>query len=206
MPYFDELPFHDRPDLSPYLIHFTKNSKRADGYTAFGNLCNILETGRIWGSNTSKGFIKGPNKAVCFMDVPFMSLKYIFTEDNTKRDRPRYEPYGVLVSKQYAYSNGARPVLYLSDRETTRLGIPDEELWRVVKLYADSDGNWICWLQEREWRKKGRFYLPSKSIAALVKTTKEAQKLTGIIESENYKCKPTSVIPLGVVCQGLTLM
>ena len=206
MPKFDELPFNERPDLSPYLFHFTKNSEEADGYSAFDNLCNILEFREIWGSDTSKGFIKGPNEAVCFMDIPFMSLKYVFTEDNTRHDRPRYEPYGVLVSKTFAYNKGARPVLYLSDSEISRMGIPTSELWRVVKLYADSKGNWISWLHEREWRKKSNFKLPSNSIAALVKTTVEARKLAKIIESKSYKCKPRSIIPLSIVCQGLTLM
>ena len=92
MPKFDELPFRDRPDLSPYLIHFTKNSESEDRYTAFDNLCSILQTGEVWGSDSSKGFVKGPNEASCFMDVPFMSLKHVFTKDNVKRDRPRYEP------------------------------------------------------------------------------------------------------------------
>lgn len=128
MPTFDELPFRDRPDLTPFLIHFTKNSESEDGYTAFDNLCHILETGEVWGSASSKGFVKGPNPASCFMDVPFMSLKYVFTKDNVRRDRPRYEPYGVLVGKRYAYRMGARPVLYLSDSETERLHIPTSEL------------------------------------------------------------------------------
>ncbi len=206
MPKFDELPFTDRPDLSPFLLHFTKNTESENDYTAFDNLCNILEKGEIWGSDSNKGFIKGPNTASCFMDVPFMSLKYVFTEDNTKHDRPRYEPYGILVTKKYAYSKGARPVLYLSNNETSRLKIPPNELWRVVKLDVHADGNWISWLHEREWRKKGDFSLPSISIAALVKTSREAKKLSKLIESKKYKCKPRSVIPLGIICQGLTLM
>lgn len=203
MPQFDELPFRDRPDLSPYLLHFTKNTEGKDSYTAFDNLCNILETGKIWGS---KGFIRGPNKASCFIDVPFMSLKYVFTKDNTKHDRPRYEPYGILVGKRFAYRKGARPVLYLSNEETRRLKIPREEWWRVVKLYVDNSGNWISWLHEREWRKKGDVSLPNEAIPALVKTTKEAKQLSKLIEKKEYKCKPCSVIPLEIVCQGLTLM
>jgi len=141
------------------------------------------------------------------MDVPFMSLKHVFTKDNTKRDRPRYEPYGIMVKKNLAYPKGARPVLNLSDEEIARLNIPQNELWRVVKLDVDKSGNWISWLHEREWRKKGNFPLPSNTaIAALVKTPKEVKELSKFIENKKCKCKPYTVIPLRVVCQGLTLM
>jgi hypothetical protein len=75
LPQFDNLPFNSRPDLTPYIIHLTKNTKAQDKYSAMNNLVSILRTGEIWGSNSSKGFIKGPNKATCFMDVPFQALK-----------------------------------------------------------------------------------------------------------------------------------
>lgn len=203
MPTFDELPFKERPDLSPYLIHLTKNSKSDDGYTAFENLCSILETGEIRGSD---GFVRGPHKASCFMDVPFMSLKYVFTKDNVRPARPRYEPYGVLVTKTTAYKRGARPVLYLSDEEIASLRIPRSELWRVVKHEVDLKGNWISWLHEREWRSKGNFRVPSNMYAALVNTVDEAKKLTQLIKNKKYKSRPRSVIPLAIVCQGLTFM
>ena len=75
-PAFEDLPFYERPDLTPYLIHLTKNTKRKDDYSTFDNLINILKKGEIWGSSSKSGFIKGPNRATCFMDVPFVSLKY----------------------------------------------------------------------------------------------------------------------------------
>ena len=40
---FEELPFDDRPDLSRFLIHLTKNTIREDEYSAFDNLVNILK-------------------------------------------------------------------------------------------------------------------------------------------------------------------
>lgn len=66
----DRLPFSERPDLSPYLIHLTRGTEDEDGYSALENLLSILEYGRIWGSNTQSGFIIGRRKAACFMDVP----------------------------------------------------------------------------------------------------------------------------------------
>ena len=74
LPQLDDLPFNARPDLTPYFIHLTKNTRVDDEFSALANLKSILKAGEIWGSNTSKGFIKGPNTAVCFMDVPFQAL------------------------------------------------------------------------------------------------------------------------------------
>jgi hypothetical protein len=66
-----KLPFVERPDLTPYLIHLTKNWKR----TAFLNLVSILKDGKIHGSETFPGRIAGVRQtATCFMDVPLFSL------------------------------------------------------------------------------------------------------------------------------------
>ena len=203
LPQFDELPFNARPDLTPYLIHLTKNTKK-DKYSGFDNLVSILQTGEIWGSDSSQGFIKGPNRAACFMDIPFQALKHVLTPENADPQSPRYEPYGVVITKMFAYTHGCRPVLYLSDEETKRLRIPADELWRVVRFDVSKKG-WICWLHEREWRCKGSFDLPSKIQAVLVKNTNDAKHLADRIakEAKSFKCLPKSIIPLTVVSQGL---
>ncbi|WP_238900631.1 hypothetical protein [Clostridium sp. YIM B02500] len=71
---FEDLQFEERLDLSPYLIHLTRNTKKVDNYSALNNLVSILQLGCIWGS-VNEGYIKGCNKASCFMDAPFPSLK-----------------------------------------------------------------------------------------------------------------------------------
>ncbi len=204
MPTFQELPFNSRPDLTPYLLHMTKNTKADDEYSAYDNLVSILQVGRIWGSDSRKGFIRGPNKAACFMDVPFASLKYVLTPENAEPEHPRYEAYGIAVTKSYGYRNGCRPVLYLSNEEIEKIDMPPDELWRVVRFEARNN-RWISWLHEREWRCKGHFELPADVHAVLVKNTRDAKRLRKRIEDEPraFKCKPLSIIPLSVVCQGL---
>ena len=204
LPAFDDLPFNARPDLTPYLLHLTKNTKSEDEYSAYDNLVSILRTGEVWGSTPRRGMIKGRHKAACFMDVPFASLKYVLTPENADPQAPRYEPYGVAVTKRYAYGQGCRPVLYLSDTETTALEVPPAELWRVVRFEVSKRG-WISWLHEREWRCKGSFKLPKTVQAVVVRTTHEAQRLTDEIAKDRvkFKCRPKAVIPLTVVCQGL---
>jgi hypothetical protein len=204
LPAFDDLPFNARPDLTPYLLHLTKNTKAADQYSAYDNLVSILKNGEVWGSDPKQGMIKGGHKAACFMDVPFASLKYVLTAENTDPKDPRYEPYGIAVTKQYAYNHGCRPVLYLSNQEIAALKIPKPELWRVVRFEVSKRG-WISWLHEREWRSKGSFKLPKSIQAAFVRNTEQAKRLTGELadEPDQFKCVPRSVIPLTVLCQGL---
>lgn len=202
LPDFDDLPFNERPDLTPYIIHLTKNSKQKDKQSAFENLVSILKTGRIKGTKIS-GKIKGPNPATCFMDVPFAALKYVLNPRDTNPEKPRYEPYGIVLTKRYAQKHRCRPVLYLSDAEVAKLRIPKAELWRVVRFEVSKKG-WISWLHEREWRCKGDFAMPSPFPGVLVKTSKEADKLTRMIHDnpQDFKAKPRSVIPLQVMCQG----
>lgn len=208
---YDDLPFCERPDLTPYLIHLTKNTKADDEYSAYDNLLNILKTGEIWGSDNS-GFIKGRgNTATCFMDIPFSSLKYILNEENSSPSHPRYEPYGIFVEKNYAYKEGVRPVLYLSDEEVVDLKLPNRELWRVVKLEVHNR-DWVSWVHEREWRCKGNFQLPHKKnhtsffkLGVLVKTYQDALKLQKEMKScpNKFRVEISSILPLDIICQGL---
>ena len=205
MPDFEELPFFQRPDLTPYLIHLTRNTKTENGRSAFKNLVKILQTGRIRGSENKKGkgYIKGPNRAACFMDVPFYALKYVLNAQDSDPDDPRYEAFGIFVIKKNAYKKGCRPVLYLSNKELKNLGIPKNEWWRVVRLEADGE-SWISWLHEREWRAKGDYPLSPKP-GVLVKNSNYAEKLRKLLddEPEKFKVRPRTVIPLTIVCQGL---
>lgn len=210
---YNELPFRDRPDLTPYLIHLTKNTEKDDEYSAYDNLISILKTGKIWGSN-NRGFVKGKgNTATCFMDIPFSSLKYVLNEENSSPSHPRYEPYGIFVEKNFAYKEGVRPVLYLSDQEVINLNIPNQELWRVVKLEVHNR-DWVSWVHEREWRCKGNFQLPCKKdskrirpfkLGVLVKTYKDVLKLQKEMNEhpDDFNIEISTILPLDIICQGL---
>jgi hypothetical protein len=203
----NDLPFFERPDLSPYLVHLTRSSNEQNGSSAFENLVSILSDGKIEGSTTKKGFIKGNNPATCFMDIPLSSLKYVLNESNTDPANPRYEPYGIVVTKKTAYKKGCRPVIYLSNSEMNQLGIDEDEKWRIVRL-ENVDGVGINWIHEREWRCKGSFDVPESPIAVLVKDSDEATRLQKIISKNKRQLTsiPKSIIPLSILCQGLPYM
>lgn len=195
------LVYLERPDLSPFLVHLTKATDRNTG---FDNLLSILKDGSLKGSTSSKGFIKGGIPAVCFMDVPLGALKYVLDKANTNPNFPRYGPYGIVVSKAFAHKRGARPALYLSDKEVVDLKVPPSELWRVVRFEGVSTTS-KGWLHEREWRAKQSFQLPSKPLAVLVKSSREARKLEKAIteSTSGFNSVPKSILPLIIVCQGL---
>lgn len=202
----NNLPFFERPDLSPFLVHLTRRSQKPNKKSAFKNLISILKSGQI-NSSGPDGFIKGYKRATCFMDTPLSSLKYVLNERDTQLDNPRYEPYCVVITKKLSFKKGCRPVMYLSPNEEKKIGISKHELWRVVKL-SDVDGFGVNWIHEREWRCEGSFELPKGPIAALVKSPKEAKKLRKMIEKNpsEFCTKPQSIIPLSVLCQGLPYM
>ena len=194
-----ELPHNERPDLTPFLIHLTRKTKEGSG---LDNLESILREGCIRG--TKRCFVSQTQEAACFMDVPFMALKYVCGQNNITR----YEPYGAVISKIWAYRNrDARPVLYLSTEEVEILRIPEDQRWRVVTLESSENSQqWESnWLHEREWRAPGDFGLPDTIRAVLVKTTSEAVELQERISQnrEDFRCIPKSIIPLNVMCQGL---
>ena len=185
-------PYWVRPDLAPFLIHLTKE---IEGRSARDNLIRILKEGRIRGTDA---YIQGSRKAASFMDVPFIALKNICTEEN----RRRYEPYGIVVSKSSAYRLGVRPVLYLSNEERNRLAIPDEELWRVVRF----EGRFgrVDWLHEREWRCAEGFQLP-RGFGVLVNTVQDVHVLERelVRRRNDFTSVPAIIMPLSLVCQGL---
>jgi hypothetical protein len=43
--------------------------------------------------------IMGHHRVARFMDVPFASLKFVLTPDNTDRQKLRYEPYDLPASR-----------------------------------------------------------------------------------------------------------
>ena len=89
----------NRPDLSNYLAHFTKDGKD-DTNTAFNNLVSILKGKKIFAS-----LMPWTNSlAVCFTECPWTSLI-----DHARR----YSPYGVGFDKGRVFAAGGAPAYYV---------------------------------------------------------------------------------------------
>lgn len=130
-----------RQDISPYLVHFTSGASYEE---AFVRLCKILTDRKLIAGSQ---YIKGKYCCVCFSEAPPSSLGDGLVNESSYS---RYSPFGILVSKQWLYSLGGRPVIYESDQEYDQL--PESHRWRHVlfelrERFGQTDFTW-----EREWR------------------------------------------------------
>src|SRR5258708_7353539 len=123
------------------LTHFTRAGKTS---SALDNLVTILRDGVIRGSTR---MVREGRAVVCLFDVPIGDLRVVLD----RRNRRRYEPFGIAIEKRYAFRAGARPVIYMPWREAESLLAPGER-WRVVALELELDAP-VDWSYERESRR-----------------------------------------------------
>jgi len=147
------------------LTHFTRAGKTS---SALDNLVTILREGVIRGSTR---MVREGRAVVCLFDVPIRDLRVLLD----RRNRRRYEPFGIAIEKRYAFRAGARPVIYMPWREAENLLAPGER-WRVVALELERDAP-IDWSYEREWRLAGDLALPVGRAVALVENWRDADEI-----------------------------
>jgi hypothetical protein len=170
-----------RRDLGHLLFHFAHtpeapvNFTRGDVQYGFGQsagsiLQKILMEGCLLG--TSK-WIRGGYRCVCFTEAPIGELAALFSLARiaaNEGQRPRYEPYGVAVPKEWLFDRGGRPVVYQPDSEFELL--PEDLRYRHVR-YEPNRGIDHTW--EREWRiKADKLILDPDHALVVVPTRDEA--------------------------------
>ena len=152
-----------RRDIGGLLFHFTRTPPHPVefelewggvnlGRSAGAVLTKILSEGRLCGtSEWSNG-----EDCVCFTESPIQELNAVFSLANlaaTEAERPRYEPYGIAVTKEWLFCQGGRPVIY--DDPGSLADLPERIKYRFVP-YDPGEGLDYTW--EREWR------VPTKSL------------------------------------------
>ena len=174
-----------RRDMGRLLFHFTRAPSEG-GYldikhewgvstmtaSAGGVLRKILYEGRLLGTST---WTYGRN-TVCFTEAPIQEFNYIFSlveMASSKKERPRYEPYGIAVSKAWLFERGGRPVIY--DHPDAFDQYRTAQQYRFVP-YDPPNGVDYTW--EREWRIQGdSLELDPKQTLVVVPTSEEAFEL-----------------------------
>ena len=153
------------PPAVAMLTHFTR-AARTD--SALDNLVTILREGAVRGSTR---MVRGGQPVVCLFDVALSDLRILLS----RRNRRRYQPFGIAIDKRYAFRMGARPVIYIPWREAERLLAPGER-WRVVALDLERHPP-VDWSFEREWRIAGDLALPAGRAVALVESWRAADEI-----------------------------
>ncbi len=163
------------------LAHFTRASSRA---SALDNLLTILNDRLIRGSAR---MVRGGARVVCLFDSPLVELSAVLTRNN----RRRYEPFGIAVDKRYAFTQGARPVIYMPFGEASAI-LGNEEMWRVVSIDMTRNPP-VDWTHEREWRVRGDLALQADRCVVLVESWRDGEEIY-----DRFAGKPpcAGVIPL----------
>jgi hypothetical protein len=157
-----------RHGISDKLVHLTKGTgmdAKEHRTEAFKTLYKILKTGTLIGG---AGFIKGSHKCVCFSEAPIGALSQILSSKDSSVFK--YQPYGVLVSKDWLYAKGGRPAIYGPDADYAKL--PDDMQYRHVRFElacsSPVDHTW-----EREWRIRTNNLLITPSDVTVVVPTRD---------------------------------
>jgi len=143
-----------RRDIGNLLFHFTRSVSVGDNFveqkkpaSAGDVLATILRERKLRGSSA---YIKGGHKCICFTEAPISEAAALFQLAKIAADsseRPKYEPYGIAVTKEWLFARGGRHAIYQSDSEYAKL---DRGMQYRHVRYEPGAGIDYTW--EREWR------------------------------------------------------
>jgi hypothetical protein len=193
-----------RRDFGNLLFHFTRapeerfvevdfddGGKMGMPGSAGAVLRKILYEGRLKGTS---GWTYGHN-CVCFTEAPIQEFNSIFSLVEiaaSEMERPRYEPYGIAVSKTWLFARGGRPVIY--DHPDTFSLFSKDQQYRFVP-YNPVEGIDFTW--EREWRIKIDYLkLNPNETLVVVPTSEEAFEL--VYEFADPEADWDDNVPIGV--------
>ena len=171
-----------RRDMSDMLFHFTRapdTNRTENGLmrvgsvyctaSAAGVLKKILTESCLVGTGTWTAGVA----CVCFTEAPIQEFAAIFSLVQiaaSLAQRPRYEPYGIAVTKEWFFRQGGRPVIY--ERPSEFSSFSESQQYRLVP-YDPEVGTDFTW--EREWRiRTDHLRLDPMNTLVVVPTANEA--------------------------------
>ena len=154
-----------RDDLSTKLIHLTRGDNLEN---TVRNFIKILKEKKLIGSTKD---IRGGYKCICFTEAPVSKLALVLSMASDMR----YAPLGVIIDKNWLYSQGGRPVIYQSNDEYEYL--PEAIRYRHVRFEPTRE---IDYSWEREWRVKvDELPLDPTTTTFIIPTRKWYEKIMG---------------------------
>lgn len=173
-----------RPDISPYVIHFTKGVGQE---SAVDVLRRIILGRRILGGD---GHVRGGHFCVCFTESPLEGIAGWLVNEH---GYSRYAPFGIMFHKRYVFGLGGRLVIYgpASDYEA----LPEHMRWRHVRYEPESDRP-VDFTWEREWRVLADEVAFTPATARIVVPDEEAAEQLGaqLDQLEDYTIELYSLV------------
>jgi len=186
------------PDMSPYVVHFTKAE---DKRTAYDNALSILSHRRIEARNafgTGKQHAAAP-QSICFSEIPLHNLKRLADKRGS---------YGIGFLKEFLVARDGGPIMYAQKDTSRAKSLRDmtakakndkgDPIW-LIAPFVDQPGQYgpksYFYEWEREWRHVGKFDFKETDAAFLIIPEDLHSAARGFFndaESENlgpnYKC------------------
>ena len=162
---------------SIYLTHLIRGRSDNDSYNT---LLKILESGFLRASFSKRSghnTVKGDKEVVCFQDTSFDEMNEVITGEKCIEHDQIYREFGIQISKELLFRDGARPVIY--DKANEIMNLIDENIyWRVVNLDLEDKGlMYTDWTHEHEWRIPGDVTITRFPFKVIVKTEEYKKRL-----------------------------
>ena len=179
---------------SIYLTHLIRGRSDNDSYNT---LLKILESGFLRASFSKRsGYntVKGDKEVVCFQDTSFDEMNEVITGEKWIEHEQIYREFGIQISKELLFRDGARPVIY--DKANEIMELIDESIyWRVVNLDLNiATWQYVDWTHEHEWRIPGDVMLEGGDLRVIVKTEEYKKRLIHEPGMKKLIKKPKNII------------
>lgn len=179
---------------SIYLTHLIRGRSDNDSYNT---LLKILESGFLRASFSKRSghnTVKGDKEVVCFQDTSFDEMNEVITGEKWIEHEQIYREFGIQISKELLFRDGARPVIY--DKANEIMELIDESIyWRVVNLDLNiATWQYVDWTHEHEWRIPGDVMLESGDFRVIVKTEEYKKRLIHEPGMKKLIKKPKNII------------
>ena len=158
---------HRRPDLSTFIVHFTRDYENG---RAEDNLLSILTQGclearTVFGmakklASESK-VVADTQRTVCFTETP-LEHAWMMTQEIEERRDMKFNGYGLAFTKAFARKHGCNPVWYLDMTEGPARG---DWLTKAVNALVDKARK-DFWIEE-----VGDIYTPGLAEEPILKLT-----------------------------------
>lgn len=158
-------------DMSPFVVHFAKDSPKQ---SAYHNCTSILAARRIEARTrfgSGKNYQASP-RSVCFSEIPLHHLSRLADERG---------PFGIGFRKEFLVARDAGPLMYAYKDTSHAMAIsslvsnakddPTNPVWKIAP-FVDQPGDYgsttYFFEWEREWRHVGDFDFHQKDAAFLI--------------------------------------